>query len=74
MMKALSVSEFARRAGITKKYAFDLAQSGRLGATKDVRGHWVISADALDAYVRARKARQKATETLTALGAAAAAN
>ena len=68
MPKTLSIAEFSRSAGITKKYAFDLAQSGRLGATKDGRGRWVISSDALSTFLRARKARLKASVELASLG------
>ena len=70
MPKILSVSEFARSAGITKKYAFDLAQSGRLGAVKDERGHWAIPADALNTFLRLRKARQRANAELASLSTA----
>lgn len=69
MPKTLSVAEFARSAGITKKYAFDLTQSGRLGATKDERGRWVISSDALNAFMRLRKARLMANVELASLAA-----
>lgn len=69
MQKTLSIAEFARSAGITKNYAFNLAQSGRLGATKDERGRWVISSDALEIFLRARKARQRATADLANLSA-----
>jgi len=68
--KTLSVSEFARGVGITKKYAFDLAQSGRLGATKDERGRWVIPSDALNTFLRLRRARQRANAELASLTAA----
>ena len=69
MPKTLSVAEFARSAGITKKYAFDLVQSGRLGATKDGHGRWVIPSDALNTFLRLRKARQRARAEMASFGA-----
>ena len=70
MPKTLSVAEFSRSAGVTKKYAFDLVQSGRLGATKDERGRWAIPADALSTFLRLRKARRRADAELASLSAA----
>ena len=71
MRKTLSVSEFARSAGITKKYAFDLAQSGRLGATKDERGRWAVPVEALKTRLRLRNAQRRASAELARLSAMA---
>ena len=56
--KGLDVRATAQRIGVTSAYVYQLLRDGRLPASKDLAGRWLIDCDAVEARARVRELKR----------------
>jgi hypothetical protein len=66
-MNGLPITEFAALSGISRHWAGWLVKSGKVPATKNDRGVWIIPRTALEAYQKSRELRQRSKDVLGAV-------